>query len=147
MRLSTKCSIALHCLIFISEYGSRSKVTSELLGKSTGCNASAVRSILNSLQKAGLITVARGVGGARLNREPEKITVWDVYDALEPEGLEHFIGFHPHPSPICPVGKNIASVLKQPYQEIGSAVKTSMQGITLRRLIHDYHRSLKNTSV
>ena len=46
MRLSTKCSIALHCLVFISEYENKVKVTSELLAKSTGCNSAAIRSIL-----------------------------------------------------------------------------------------------------
>ncbi|MDQ9826956.1 Rrf2 family transcriptional regulator, partial [Acinetobacter sp. 163] len=61
MRLNTKYSIALHCLIFIEEYQSKTKVTSELLAKSTGCNSSAIRAILNTLQKADIISVKRGV--------------------------------------------------------------------------------------
>lgn len=141
MRLNTKCSIALHCLIFIFEYENKTKVTSELLSKSTGCNSAAIRNILNSLQKAGLISVARGIGGAHLNRDPEEITVWDVYYALEPDGLEHFIGFHPNPSDRCPVGKRIASVLKKPYSEIGEAVRAAMKQITLGQLLDDYHNN------
>ena len=70
MRLNTKCSIALHCLIFISEYENSVKVTSELLAKSTGCNAAAIRNILNALQKSHLVSVVRGVGGAHLARNP-----------------------------------------------------------------------------
>ena len=38
MHISNKCSIAVHCLIFIFEYGTEKKVTSELLSLSTGCN-------------------------------------------------------------------------------------------------------------
>ena len=53
MRLSARCSVALHCLIFISEYENQTKVTSELLAKSTGCNSAAIRSILNALKKQG----------------------------------------------------------------------------------------------
>ena len=34
MRLSMKCSVAAHCLIFIHEYGASAKVTSELLALS-----------------------------------------------------------------------------------------------------------------
>ena len=38
MHISTKCSIAIHCLIFIYEYGESKKVTSQLLSMSTGSN-------------------------------------------------------------------------------------------------------------
>lgn len=138
MRISTKCSIALHCLILISEYENKVKVTSELLAKSTGCNSAAVRSILNALQKAELISVVRGIGGAHLSKNPESITIWEVYHALEPDGLEHFIGFHPNPSAQCPVGRRIGSVLKKPYTQIGDAVRESMQEITLQQLLDDY---------
>lgn len=139
MRLNTKCSIALHCLVFISEYEKKVKVTSELLAKSTGCNSAAIRSILNALQKAGIISVMRGVGGAYLNRTPDSLTLWEVYHALEPDGLEHFIGCHPNPSDKCPVGKRIESVLRKPYSEIGAAVQKTMEKITLQQLLEDYH--------
>lgn len=141
MRLNTKCSIALHCLVFISEYENKVKVTSELLAKSTGCNSAAIRNILNALQKAGIISVVRGIGGAYLSREPEFLTVWEVYHALEPDGLEHFIGFHPNPSPQCPVGKRIQAVLKKPYGEIGAAVQKAMEEITLQQLLDYYHEN------
>lgn len=39
MHVSNKCSIAIHCLIFIHEYGTENKVTSELLSLSTGCQS------------------------------------------------------------------------------------------------------------
>jgi len=141
MRLTTKCSIALHCLVFISEYEDKVKVTSELLAKSTGCNPAAIRNILNALQKAGIIFIVRGIGGAHLSQEPESLTIWEVYHTLEPDGLDHFIGFHPNPSNKCPVGKCIASVLKEPYAEIGAAVQTAMEGITLRQLLDYYHEN------
>lgn len=141
MRLNTKCSIALHCLVFISEYENKVKVTSELLAKSTGCNSAAIRSILNVLQKAGIISIVRGVGGAYLSRDPESLTVWEVYHALEPDGLEHFIGFHPNPSDKCPVGKRIQAVLKKPYGEIGAAVQETMEEITLQQLLDYYHEN------
>lgn len=141
MRLNTKCSIALHCLVFISEYEDKVKVTSELLAKSTGCNSAAIRSILNALQKAGIISIVRGIGGAYLNRDPENLTIWEVYHALEPDGLEHFIGFHPNPSDKCPVGKQIQTVLQKPYEEIGAAVKDTMEKITLQQLLDYYHDS------
>lgn len=139
MRISTKCSIALHCLIFITEYENKTKVTSELLAKSTGCNPAAIRSILNSLQKADIIYVTRGIGGAHLNKSPENLTMWTIYHSVEPEGLEHFIGFHSAPSEVCPIGRNIGVVLKEPYHQIGNSVKQEMEKITLQHLLDHYH--------
>ena len=75
MKISTKSSIAMHCLIFIAEYGERTRVTSDLLAKSTGCNPAAIRSILGALQRAGLIAIARGVGGAHLAVDPAQLTL------------------------------------------------------------------------
>jgi len=144
MRLNSKCSIALHCLVFIYEYENKVKVTSELLAKSTGCNSAAIRSILNALQKAGIISVVRGIGGAYLVRDPKNLTVWEVYHSLEPNGLEHFIGFHPNPSNQCPVGKHIKSILKKTYEEIALSVQQTMEEITLQQLL-DYYRQLPPT--
>ena len=140
MRLNTKCSIAMHCLVFIFEYQEKVKVTSELLAKSTGCNPAAIRSILGVLQKENIIAVARGVGGAHLMRFPETLTAWEVYHAVEPEGLEHLMGIHPRPSLDCPVGRRIKPILEKPYQDIGAAVQAEMEKITLQQLLDDYHR-------
>ncbi|MFR0038627.1 MAG: Rrf2 family transcriptional regulator [Enterocloster sp.] len=63
MQLSMKCSIAVHCLIFIHEAKGIARVTSPLLAESTGCNPVIIRNVISSLKKAGIITVARGTGG------------------------------------------------------------------------------------
>lgn len=66
MHISNKCSIAVHCLIFLSEYGEREKVTSELLSCSTGCNPVTIRNILSALKKDEIITVKPGTAVRRL---------------------------------------------------------------------------------
>lgn len=140
MRISTKCSIGLHCLMVIHEFAKKRKVTSAVLAKSTGCNAAAIRSIMLMLQKAEIVSVARGVGGAVLAKSPADITMWDVYRAVEPDGLEHFIGMHPSPSEKCPVGHEIQSVLRKTYQEIGTSVQENMEKITLQQILDNYHQ-------
>ena len=138
MRLTTRCSIALHCLIFIAECQDRVKVTGAMLSKSTGCNPAEIRGIMGTLQKDGIISIARGVGGARLNREPEALTLWEVFHAVDPDGLDKLFGFHPHPSEACPVGQRIRNVLHKPYQDVGAAVREAMEKTTLQRLLEDY---------
>ena len=54
MHISNKCSIAVHCLIFINEYGKEKKVTSELLSLSTGCNLVTIRNVISALKKDGI---------------------------------------------------------------------------------------------
>lgn len=139
MRLNTKCSIALHCLVFLAEYGDKRKVTSELLAKSAGCNPVIIRNILTALQKEKIITVVRGVGGAHLAVSPGELTIWQVYSAVEPGGLAHMIGMHPHPSQQCPVGRRISDVLAAPYGEITAAVRGVMEKETLQDILDGYH--------
>lgn len=86
MQVRMKCSVAVHCLIFIHEAKGVAKVTSTLLAESTGCNPVVIRNILSALKKAGLITVPRGTGGAEPCADPTEITLYQIYAALEPAG-------------------------------------------------------------
>ncbi len=138
MHISTKCSVALHCLIFIYEYGEKTRVTSGLLSKSTGINAAAIRNIFRALKKEEIITVKAGTGGATLSCPPDEISLYRVCRALEPEFLSKLIGVHRSPSPLCPVGRNIHHVLDCSYQKIRNDLKESLENITLADIISDY---------
>lgn len=142
MQLSMKCSVAIHCLIFIHEARGVAKVTSTLLSQSTGVNPVVIRNILSALKKAGLISVTRGTGGAELCREPEQITLYQVYSALEPQGLTSLIGVHPCGQRPCPVARNIQKVLSGPYHQIEDSIRETMEGITLASMLEDFHRYL-----
>ena len=137
MQISMKCSVAVHCLLFIWEARNKVRVTSTLLAQSTGCNPVVIRNILSALKKAGLITVARGRGGAELCREPEQITLYEIYTALEPKGITSLIGIHSCDGRACPVARNIRRVLQRPYRQIEEAVAATMKTITLASMIED----------
>ena len=139
MQISMKCSVAVHCLIFIHEAKGVARVTSTLLAESTGCNPVVIRNILSALKKAGLITVHRGTGGAELCADPAKITLYQIYAALEPEGVPSLIGIHPCQGRPCPVAQNIRQVLQAPYHKIEDAVRTTMESITLQSMLDDFH--------
>lgn len=142
MQLSMKCSIAVHCLIFIYEANGKAKVTSGLLAQSTGCNPVIIRNILSALKKAGLITVARGPGGAELCRDPSEITLFMIYSALEPGGVTGLIGIHPCDGRSCPVAQNIRAVLQGPYHQIEASIRQTMEQITLASMLEDFHQRL-----
>lgn len=145
MHISTKCSVAVHCLIFIYEYGNVKKVTSELLSLSTGSNSVTIRNILSSLKKDGVILIKSGTGGATLNAPLHEITLYRICKAIEPEFLSKLIGIHALPSPFCPVGKNIHKVLDSSYQKIQNDLCCSLQSITMEDIILDYHQNLQDS--
>ena len=147
MQISMKCSVAVHCLIFISEAQGKVKVTSNLLAQSTGCNPVVIRNVFSALKKAGILTVARGTGGAELCKPPDQITLYMIYQALEPDGLSSLIGIHPCQGRKCPVAQNIRQVLQEPYQKIEHAIQETMEAITLESMIEDFHKRVANSAV
>ena len=147
MQISIKCSVAVHCLIFIHEAKGIAKVTSNLLAQSTGSNPVVIRNILSAVKKAGLITVPRGTGGAELCADPSQITLYQIYSALEPEGVTSIIGIHPCEGRSCPVAQNIRKVLQIPYRKIEDAVQKTMESITLQSMIDDFHGLVQQNNV
>lgn len=141
MHISKKCSIAVHCLIFINEYGENKRVTSEILGLSAGCNPVTIRNIISALKKDGILSVKSGTGGAVLNCPAEEISLYRICMAVEPDALKKLIGVHAAPSPLCPVGKNIHGVLEICYSKICSDLKNSLRSITLKEMVEEYHRA------
>mgnify|MGYP000651251226 CR=1 FL=1 len=134
--------MAGHCLIFINEAKGKVKVTSNLLAQSTGCNPVVIRNVFSALKKAGIITVVRGIGGAELCRPPSEITLYMIYQAVEPDGLSSLVGIHPCDGRACPAAQNIRSVLQKPYQKIEDAVRNAMESVTLESMIEDFHARL-----
>lgn len=143
MHISHKCSIAVHCLIFIKEYGEENKVTSELLSLSTGCNPVTIRNILSAMKKDGIIDVKFGTGGATLAVPIQDISLYRVCAAVDPKAVEKMISVHPAPSPLCPVGRNIEEVLDQTYKILKEDLVSSMKSITMEKIVKDYRAILE----
>ena len=146
MHISNKCSIAVHCLIFIYEYGEDKKITSELLSLSTGCNPVTIRNIVSALKKDGIIDVKFGTGGAKLAVPIQDISLYRICAAVDPKAIDNMIGVHSTPSPFCPVGRNIGSVLDRTYDTIKEDVISSMKSITMVRIANDYHAALNSNN-
>lgn len=142
MQVGVRCSVAVHCLIFITghELEERGKVTSSMLAESTGCNPAMVRSVLSALAKAGIIETRRGVGGSVLARKPTEVTLLDIFNAVDPTGLDHLIGVQDCDGLSCPVARNIRATLAEPYARIIAAVRDTMASITLADLLDEFTR-------
>ncbi len=146
MRISIKCSRALHVLTLLAVLPQQ-KLTSEVLAKSVGCNPVCIRTLLGLLKEAGFVKVQSGTGGASLIADPKEVTLYDVYAAVDKADLNELIGLHPNPAQECPVGRNIHTLLEEPYTQVATSVKEEMKRHTLQQLIDNYYAIEQPTSV
>lgn len=134
MQISSRFTVALHIFTCVETFKDEYKVTSDFLANSIGTNPVIIRKILTQLQAAGLIKVLRGTGGIEITRDLKDISFYDVYQAIEPlEGGDLF-RFHENPSPQCPVGRNIHTLLDDKLFSIQSAMEAEMKRYTLNDL-------------
>ena len=146
MRVSNKCSMALHIMILLAVFADR-KLTSEQISRSVGCNPVMIRNMLGKLKEAGLVATRRGSGGSVLTQEPASISIWTIYEAVDTGSFDDLIGIHPNPFPRCSVGGNIRSLLENPYSKIRDSMRETMETITLQQLLEDYKSIINHIDI
>ena len=83
MKRNSRLSLALHALGHMAGDPARMR-TSAQIAAHAGTNPVVVRRVLGRLREAGLLIAEKGhAGGWRLARAPERITLADVYLALD----------------------------------------------------------------
>ena len=82
------------------------------------------------LAHAGLVQSSPGIAGARLSRAAGKITLLDIYRAVDMEG-EHRLAIHDDPSPCCTVGRHIEGALDAVIAPAEQAFENQLERRTL----------------
>jgi len=144
MRVSTRFPVAVHALIMVSALSGQRKVNSDFVSESTGVNAVIIRNIFIQLKKAGLVSVSPGPGGTTLAKQPEQISLWDIYVAVEAEKTDDIFKFHENISPNCPIGSNIYEILHSHLDDAVKALKEELSGVMLADLISELHQKVPN---
>jgi len=111
--MDTKFSIALHVLAYIEE--TNNTVTSELLAKSVGTNASHIRKILALLKDADIIESQQGKKGIVLKIKANELSLDKIYFGVYPE--KELLHVHDTANPDCPVGATIKEALLPIFEE------------------------------
>lgn len=131
-QISTRFSIAVHILSLIAV--SPNECTGDFLAGSVNTNPVVVRRIMGMLKQAGLVDVRPGVGGASLRKEPDRITLLDVYRAVNVIEDNQLFRVHEDPNPNCPVGRNIEAALQSELKEAQAAMERRLAQTTISRL-------------
>ncbi len=129
---STRFVVALHLLALMAT-DRRRPMTSETLANSANTNPAVVRRLLGALSRAGLTASQLGKGGgATLARGPKKITLLDIYAAVEEPGLIAMPRTAPNPA--CLVGGEVHAVLEPVIADAESAFKAALERVTLKQI-------------
>ena len=134
--MDTKFSIALHILAYIEE--TDNTVTSELLAKSVGTNASHIRKILVLLKDADIIESQQGKKGIALKEKVNELSLDKIYFGVYPE--KELLHIHNTANPDCPVGATIKEALLPIFEKSERQLILNLKSKTLKSLIEDMYK-------
>ena len=113
---------------------------SALLAASVNTNPVVIRRLLLLLQAAGFIETRKGAGaGSRLSRAPERITLAEVYQAVETD--EPFASHSKRPNKACPVGNCIQAALEKVFASGEAALQRELAKTSLADILDCVHES------
>jgi len=131
-QISTRFSVAVHILSLIALRPH--ECTGDYIAGSVNTNPVIIRRMIGMLKKAGLVDVRPGVGGAFLTKEPDDITLLDVYRAVHAAEQNRLFRIHEDANIDCPVGRNIEAALQSELREAQFAMEERLSKTTLRQL-------------
>jgi len=133
MSTSSRFAVAVHVLSLMA-WADDEPLKSEQVADSVNTNAVVIRRMLCELAESKLVVSQSGaMGGSRLARHPEQITLLDIYQAVENRGV---FSLHRHPpNRDCPVGVNIGPVLNEVLDEVDTAVERVLANITIKDVV------------
>ncbi|GJM77056.1 Rrf2 family transcriptional regulator [Paenibacillus macerans] len=134
-QISTRFSIAVHTLSLIAV---TPDCTGDFIAGSVNTNPVIIRRIMGMLKKAGLVEVRPGVGGAALLKEPDRITLLDVYRSVNVAEENQLFRIHENSNIACLVGRNIENVLQAELKDAQLAMEHRLAQTTLGQIIEKF---------
>lgn len=139
MQKSTRFPAAVHILTMLAAKEG-DYLSSEIIAHSMDTNRVVVRRLIALLAQADLVSSQAGVsGGARLEKEPQEISLLEIYDAVE-EG--QLFRFHT-PQAGCPVANCVTEDLKKALDDAESALRNRLASQSLADVARRGVRKMK----
>lgn len=130
---SGRFAMAVHALAILAE--SEQGYPSAYIAGSVNTHAVFVRRVLRALLRAGIVEAHEGRnGGYRLARPASRITLAEVYRAVEPEGP--LVPSPAEPNPRCPVGAGMRAAFRETTQLAARGLEDALSSSTVADL-HD----------
>jgi Rrf2 family protein len=133
MAANARLAVAVHTLGMLA-FAEEMPVTSEEIAGSVSTNAVSIRRVFQALSKAGLVVGQMGPnGGARLARDPGRITLADVWRAVDDDELFALPKSGGNPS--CSMNRSVRPVLAEIFDDATAALEASLGQVTLADVI------------
>lgn len=130
---SSRFSVAVHTLGLLAKERGKS-LKSEYIACLVKTNPVVIRRLLSALAQANLIVSQAGAsGGTRLAKEPNEITLWEIYKAVEDGQV--FALHRKTPDEHCTIGRSIQAVLSAIQNKLDAAIEESLGKITLSEVL------------
>lgn len=127
---NTRFATAVHIMTLL-EKSPQEWLTSEWIAGSININPVIVRKEMSVLREAGLIISRQGKeGGSRLARNPELISISEIYEAVK--NTEVLGKKNQNPNPACSVGKDINVHLNTLFDETDKLVVSFLGNKSLK---------------
>jgi Rrf2 family protein len=134
---NSRFAVSVHILAYLV-YRRGAAVPSAAIASSVDTNPVVIRRLLSALVKARLVAAQKGAtGGFSIARDPEKISLRDIYHAVEPKpdcGLRHFA-----PNQRCPVGAKIEAILQSVLLKAQAGMEAELERVSLAEVGHQLH--------
>ncbi len=129
---NTRYTVAIHVLTLLAYCGPEA-LTSEFIAGSVNTNPVVIRRILSSLRTAKLVSSQGGPGGGwQLLRDPRKISLRDVLEAIGDDSL--FPLHTASPNFKCAVGRSIQSLLTVHFRSAKDALMRDLERTSIAQL-------------
>ncbi len=133
---STKYSVSIHILSLIA-LKKEQAITSDYIAGSVNTNPALVRRLMSALKRAGLIKSQTKIGVMGLTRQPDEISLLQIFKAVEKE--QRLFAIHTDTNHNCPVGASIGNVLEYINQQVQSGFEKELDSIHLSDIINGLH--------
>lgn len=140
--MDTKFSIAVHVLILVSE--AEKPLSSAQIAESVGTNPSFVRKVLSALKAAGLIDSHQGRAGFSLKVSSEKLSLFQIYQAIYGREDIELFEVHKNPNDQCVVGRFITPTLTNVFAHIQQETQGALASTTLADCMDDMRLRIAN---
>lgn len=133
MVANSRFAVAVHLLVALAHHGAEG-ATSEQLAHSVTTNPVVVRRLIGQLSKAGLVHGRGGrSGGYSLARPAQRITLEQVFRAVEPEGV---LALHDNPAnKACFVSCQIKELLGSVFADAQKALEARLKRTSVADLL------------
>ncbi|MCF7754101.1 Rrf2 family transcriptional regulator [Paenibacillus xylanexedens] len=132
-QISSRFSMAVHILSMITMDPLYS--TGDRIARSINSNPVVIRRIMAQLKKAGYIETKPGVAGASLLVSPERLTLLDIFHAVESVEGNQLFNFHKNTDTNCSVGMNIESILLPKLSNAQKVMEHELASVTLAQIV------------